>query len=59
VIFVHGCFWHRHATPSYKLLRRPISRLDFWRPKLEGSRTRDGRNRQALCQRTAYRLQGR
>ncbi len=41
VIFVHGCFWHRHPDPKCKLARMPKSRLDFWRPKLEGNRLRD------------------
>lgn len=39
VIFVHGCFWHRHQGCS--LARMPKSRLDFWAPKLEGNRARD------------------
>lgn len=39
VIFVHGCFWHRH--PRCKLTRLPKSRLDFWKPKLERNRARD------------------
>lgn len=43
VIFVHGCFWHRHPDPKCKLARMPKSRLDFWRPKLEGNRRRDER----------------
>jgi DNA mismatch endonuclease (patch repair protein) len=38
-IFVHGCFWHRHEGCS--LARMPKSRLEFWRPKLEGNRVRD------------------
>lgn len=41
VIFVHGCFWHRHPDPTCKLARMPKSRLEFWRPKLEGNRRRD------------------
>jgi DNA mismatch endonuclease (patch repair protein) len=41
VIFVHGCFWHRHPDPACKLARMPKSRLDFWKPKLEGNRARD------------------
>ena len=41
VIFVHGCFWHRHPDPKCKLARMPKSRLEFWRPKLEGNRLRD------------------
>lgn len=40
-IFVHGCFWHRHADPACPLARLPKSRLDFWLPKLEGNRERD------------------
>ncbi len=43
VIFVHGCFWHRHPDPTCKLARMPKSRLEFWRPKLEGNRRRDER----------------
>jgi DNA mismatch endonuclease, patch repair protein len=37
VIFVHGCFWHRHPGCG----RMPKSRLSFWRKKLEGNRSRD------------------
>ena len=40
-IYVHGCFWHRHPDPACKLARLPKSRLDFWKPKLEGNRCRD------------------
>ena len=39
VIFVHGCFWHRH--PGCPLARTPKSRVDFWRAKLDGNRERD------------------
>jgi len=39
VIFVHGCFWHRH--PGCKNTRMPKSKLDFWKPKLEGNRKHD------------------
>lgn len=48
VIFVHGCFWHRHPDPTCKLARLPKSRLDFWEPKLEGNRVRDENNVLAL-----------
>lgn len=47
-LFVHGCFWHQHPDPSCKLARMPKSKLDFWRPKLEGNRVRDARNRREL-----------
>lgn len=48
VIFVHGCFWHRHPDPSCKLARLPKSRQDFWLPKLEGNRARDERHNAML-----------
>lgn len=48
VIFVHGCFWHRHPDPSCKLARLPKSRQEFWLPKLEGNRARDERINAAL-----------
>ncbi len=41
VIFVHGCFWHRHPSPLCKLARMPKSNLDFWKPKLEATYARD------------------
>lgn len=44
VIFVHGCFWHRHLDPNCKLVRLPKSKLDFWGPKLETNREQDERN---------------
>lgn len=44
VVFVHGCFWHRHPDPECRLARMPKSRLDFWIPKLEGNRNRDEKN---------------
>lgn len=48
VVFVHGCFWHRHPDPDCKLARLPKSRLDFWIPKLEGNRARDERTKAKL-----------
>ena len=46
VVFVHGCFWHRHQ--GCKRARLPKSRHEFWVPKLEGNRLRDRRNRALL-----------
>ncbi len=43
VIFVHGCFWHRHPDSNCRLARLPKSRQDFWIPKLEGNWERDMR----------------
>jgi DNA mismatch endonuclease (patch repair protein) len=42
VIFVHGCFWHRHEGCA--LARLPKSRSEFWVPKLEGNAVRDAHN---------------
>jgi DNA mismatch endonuclease (patch repair protein) len=46
VIFVHGCFWHRHD--DCHLARLPKSREAFWMAKLEGNRLRDERHRASL-----------
>ena len=42
IIFVHGCFWHRHEGCSR--CRMPKSRLEFWRSKLEKNKLRDSEN---------------
>ncbi len=47
VIFVHGCFWHRHNNCA--LARMPKSRLEFWEPKLKGNKTRDEKSKRALA----------
>src|SRR5262245_692742 len=39
VIFVHGCFWHRHVGCSRT--RLPKTRVAFWRRKFEGNVIRD------------------
>lgn len=46
VVFVHGCFWHRHSNCA--LARMPKSRQEFWFPKLEANRKRDARVQAAL-----------
>ncbi len=46
VIFVHGCFWHRHEGCSR--CRMPKSRREYWAPKLEKNRLRDIENRAKL-----------
>lgn len=48
VIFVHGCFWHRHPDPRCKLARLPKSNVEFWETKLTGNAERDKRNEAAL-----------
>lgn len=46
VIFIHGCFWHRHENCS--LARLPKSRVEFWTEKLNGNKARDERAYDAL-----------
>lgn len=46
VIFVHGCFWHRHR--ECRLAYTPKSRLDFWLPKFERTVQRDAEKKQQL-----------
>jgi len=33
VIFVHGCFWHRH--PGCRFAYTPKSRVEFWQTKFQ------------------------
>ena len=46
VIFVHGCFWHRHR--GCVRTRLPKSKLAFWQPKLEANRKRDIQTKRRL-----------
>jgi DNA mismatch endonuclease, patch repair protein len=46
IVFVHGCFWHRH--PGCRFAYMPKSRVEFWKSKLEGNAARDQRVRHAL-----------
>ncbi len=48
VIFVHGCFWHRHPNPACKVARLPKSREEFWTVKLTRNRERDETQVEAL-----------
>lgn len=41
VIFVNGCFWHKHNCPRFVW---PSSNEDYWRPKIMGNVERDERN---------------
>jgi len=46
VIFVHGCWWHRH---NCRLGRRsPKSRQQYWIPKLQANKERYKKNQLAL-----------
>lgn len=46
VIFVHGCFWHRH--PGCRFAYTPKSNAKFWMDKLEGNTQRDAHAVMAL-----------
>lgn len=46
VVFVHGCFWHRH--PRCSNTRTPKTRMEFWTAKLDGNRKRDLANLRRL-----------
>lgn len=46
VVFVHGCFWHRHEGCRYTTT--PKTRLAFWQAKFDANVARDHRNRVAL-----------
>ena len=41
VIFVNGCFWHRHNCKYFKW---PKSNVEFWHQKIEGTVRRDADN---------------
>lgn len=45
VIFVHGCFWHRHGC---KKTYTPKTRQDFWQAKFTANVERDKRDRKLL-----------
>ena len=51
VIFVHGCFWHRHQGCKYAYT--PKSRVDFWGQKFEGNVMRD-KNNLSLLKKTGW-----
>ncbi|MDI9497596.1 MAG: very short patch repair endonuclease [Bacillota bacterium] len=38
-IFVHGCFWHRHAGCKYAYT--PKSNIQFWQAKFDANTKRD------------------
>ena len=46
VVFVHGCFWHRHKRCRYAY--NPKSRVEFWQKKFNDTVERDRRNRKEL-----------
>ena len=46
VVFVNGCFWHRHSGCPRATI--PATNTEFWAAKLERNRKRDERNRALL-----------
>lgn len=46
VVFVHGCFWHRHSRCSRATI--PKTRVAFWIAKFAANIERDAKNRRAL-----------
>ena len=46
VIFVHGCFWHRHR--GCKNCTTPTNRREWWLAKLNGNAARDKLHQAAL-----------
>ena len=46
VVFVHGCFWHRH--PRCRFAYTPRSRVPFWLQKFQQNVERDTRFVRAL-----------
>lgn len=46
VVFVHGCFWHRHEGCRYTTT--PSSRQEFWQGKFDANVARDRAVREQL-----------
>lgn len=46
VIFVHGCFWHRHAGCNEA--SRPKTNSEFWEAKIKANVIRDKKNISAI-----------
>jgi DNA mismatch endonuclease (patch repair protein) len=46
VVFVHGCFWHRHEGCRYTT--SPSTRPEFWQAKFEANVARDSAVRTTL-----------
>lgn len=41
IIFVNGCFWHKHDCPRFVW---PSSHQEYWRPKIQRNVERDKQN---------------
>jgi DNA mismatch endonuclease (patch repair protein) len=47
LLFIHGCFWHRHDCRYFKW---PKTNVDFWKQKIEDNIERDSKNYDILSQ---------
>lgn len=45
IVFVHGCFWHRHGCNFFKI---PATRTEFWLNKISRNTERDHNTHAAL-----------
>jgi DNA mismatch endonuclease (patch repair protein) len=48
VIFVHGCFWHRH--PGCRYASTPKTRKEYWLPKFKANVERDAKKEAQLLE---------
>ena len=48
VIFVHGCFWHRHDSEKCRSSGAPKSNTEYWATKFRRNVARDQLNRRSL-----------
>lgn len=48
VIFVHGCFWHRHEGCRFATM--PATRYEFWKAKFERTKERDQDDQKSLLE---------
>lgn len=44
VILIHGCFWHGHDCPMFRL---PATRHEFWSRKIGAAQVRDAKAHEA------------
>lgn len=45
IIFVNGCFWHKHDCPRFVW---PSTNVEYWVPKITANVERDNRNYRTL-----------
>ncbi len=53
VIFVHGCFWHRHKGCKFAYI--PKSRVEFWQKKFKENVQRD-KKKQANLKKAGWKV---